>query len=97
MANKIKKITVGNETYNLAGDYADLSNKPLSVVNGEVKYTLSDGTTQLTLAQKSELATVATSGRYNDLTNKPTIPTSYNDLTDLPTIPQITFRQWRTE
>ena len=26
-------------------------------------------------AQKSELATVATSGSYNDLTNKPTIPT----------------------
>lgn len=74
--------------------YNDLSNKPLSVVNGEVKYTLSDGTTQLTLAQKSELATVATSGSYNDLTDKPTIPTSYNDLTDLPTIPTITFRQW---
>lgn len=76
--------------------YNDLSNKPLSVVNGEVKYTLSDGTTQLTLAQKSELATVATSGSYNDLTDKPTIPTSYNDLTDLPVISTITFRQWNT-
>lgn len=76
--------------------YNDLSNKPLSVVNGEVKYTLSDGTTQLTLAQKSELATVATSGSYNDLTDKPTIPTSYNDLTDLPVIPTIIFRQWNT-
>ena len=96
MAKKLKKITVGNETYNLSGDYADLSNKPLSVVNGEVIYTLSDHTTQITLAKKSELATVATSGSYNDLTDKPTIPTSYNDLTDLPTIPQIIFRQWST-
>lgn len=76
--------------------YNDLSNKPLSVVNGEVKYTLSDGTTQLTLAQKSELATVATSGSYNDLTDTPTIPTSYNDLTDKPVIPTIIFRQWNT-
>ena len=29
------------------------------------------------------LATVATSGSYNDLTNKPTIPTVSNDLTDV--------------
>lgn len=34
-------------------------------------------------ADKSELF----SGSYNDLTNKPFIPTSYNDLTDKPTIP----------
>lgn len=33
-------------------------------------------------AKKSELATVATSGSYNDLSNKPTIPTVTNDLTD---------------
>ena len=35
----------------------------------------------------SALATVATSGSYNDLSNKPTIITSYNDLTDKPSIP----------
>lgn len=39
-----------------------------------------------------ELATVATSGSYNDLSNKPTLATvatsgSYNDLSDKPTIP----------
>lgn len=33
-------------------------------------------------AKKSELATVATSGSYTDLKNKPTIPTVTNDLTD---------------
>lgn len=31
---------------------------------------------------RSELSTVATSGSYNDLSNKPTIPTVTNDLTD---------------
>ena len=39
-------------------------------------------------AQTSSLSTVATSGSYNDLTNKPTIVTSYNDLTDKPDIPE---------
>ena len=39
-------------------------------------------------AQTSSLSTVATSGSYNDLTNKPTIVTSYNDLTDKPSIPE---------
>lgn len=32
--------------------------------------------------KKTELSTVATSGSYNDLSNKPTIPTVTNDLTD---------------
>jgi hypothetical protein len=32
--------------------------------------------------KKTELSTVATSGSYNDLKNKPTIPTVTNDLTD---------------
>ena len=37
--------------------------------------------------ENTDLAAVATSGSYNDLTNKPTIITSYNDLTDKPSIP----------
>lgn len=40
------------------------------------------------LAKLSDLASVATSGSYNDLTNKPTLFSgSYNDLTDKPSIP----------
>ena len=35
-------------------------------------------------AKKSELSTVATSGSYNDLTDKPTIPTAYNHPTSHP-------------
>ena len=54
-----------------------------------------------TAIQSSDLSTVATSGSYNDLSNKPTIPTnsdftlnglsekSYNNLTDKPTIPDV--------
>lgn len=45
-----------------------------------------------TKADASSLAAVATSGSYNDLTNKPTLAAvatsgSYNDLTDKPAIP----------
>lgn len=46
-----------------------------------------DGTGQYTrtsteLVSSNKIATVATSGNYNDLTNKPTIPTVTNDLTN---------------
>lgn len=46
-------------------------------------------------ADISSLSTVATSGSYTDLSNKPTLATvatsgSYNDLTGKPTIPKIT-------
>nr|DAH64518.1 MAG TPA: major tropism determinant [Caudoviricetes sp.] len=33
-------------------------------------------------AKKTDLATVATSGSYTDLSNKPTIPTKFSDLTN---------------
>ena len=47
-----------------------------------------------TKADTSSLATVATSGSYNDLSNKPSLATvatsgSYNDLSNKPTIPTI--------
>lgn len=50
--------------------YNDLSDKPLSVESSKVKYTLSNGTTKLTLAQEGDLKEVAFSGSYNDLTDK---------------------------
>ena len=61
------------------GNYNSLDNKPDLSV-----YALS-----------SNLATVATSGSYNDLNDKPTLATvatsgSYNDLIDKPTIPTAT-------
>ena len=61
------------------GDYNSLENKPDLSV-----YALS-----------SSLSTVATSGSYNDLSNKPTLATvattgAYSDLTGTPTIPTTT-------
>lgn len=42
-----------------------------------------------TFAKVADLSTVATSGSYNDLNNKPTLFSgSYNDLTDKPVIPE---------
>lgn len=48
----------------------------------------------VTAVQPSSLSTVATSGSYNDLSNKPTLATvatsgSYNDLSNKPTIPSL--------
>ena len=48
----------------------------------------------LNYAELSDLATVATTGDYDDLTNKPSLATvatsgSYNDLTNKPTIPSV--------
>ena len=68
-----------------SGDYNDLINQPIipsvaglaseAYVNEKVaaiKVPSLDG-----YAKTADLATVATSGSYNDLINKPTIPTQY--------------------
>lgn len=45
--------------------------------------TAAQGAKADTAVQPGSLATVATSGSYNDLSNKPTIPTDLNSLTDV--------------
>ena len=52
--------------------------------NGDTTITLDDaGASDWSeIENKPDFATVATSGSYNDLTNKPTIPTSTSDLTN---------------
>ena len=52
---KIKKWFTDLKAVAWSGSYNDLKNKPLSVENSKVKYTLSDGTTKLTLAQESDV------------------------------------------
>lgn len=49
------QVSVDVATVATSGSYNDLSNKPLSVESSKVKYTLSDGTTKLTLAQESDI------------------------------------------
>lgn len=88
-------LSIYAETANLAivatsGSYNDLSNKPtIPVVPTNVSDFTNDAgyitksvndLTYYTLS--SSLATVATSGNYNDLSNKPTIPTKTSDLTN---------------
>jgi len=73
-----------------SGSYADLSNKP--TIPSDVSDLTDTNNTQFTPKShthtKSEitnfptLANVATSGSYNDLSNKPSIPADVSDLTD---------------
>lgn len=51
-------------------------------VNVQSDWNQSDNTKDDYIKNKPTLATVATSGSYNDLTNKPTIPDSTSDLTN---------------
>lgn len=78
---------------------ADATTKGLVRLTGDLGGTSANPTVPglAAKANTSSLATVATSGSYSDLTNKPTIPTvptlstvatsgSYNDLTNRPTL-----------
>ena len=53
---------------------------PNNIINPDIRYEVDLSG----YAKKSELSTVATSGSYNDLTNKPTIPSEYNHPTSHP-------------
>lgn len=63
-----------SQTNNAYDEYLYVNNKWEKI--GDTTIDLSN------YVKKTELSTVATSGSYNDLKNKPTIPTVSNDLTD---------------
>ena len=84
-----------SEVNNLIPDISGKANKSEMAVadnnNGTVTITLKSGTSATVLTQhqslagyalSSSLAAVATSGSYNDLSNKPSIPTKVSDLTN---------------
>ena len=74
-----------------SGSYTDLSNKPtIPAAQVQSDWGESDTTSKAYInnkpdlsiyAQTTNLATVATSGSYTDLTDKPTIPSAANDST----------------
>lgn len=68
--NKIYRTNDGTEFKLIAtNSYNDLSNKPLSVENGKVKYTLLDGTTKLTLAQNVDINNILLVNVLSQLNN----------------------------
>lgn len=76
-------------TSNFSGDYTDLTNKPDLSVYELAADAFSGDYTDLTnkpdlsiYAETSDLATVATTGAYSDLSGTPTIPTATSDLTN---------------
>jgi len=85
-----------------SGSYADLSNKPtIPAAQVQSNWAESDSTSKAYIqnkpdmtayAQTANLATVAVTGDYDDLTNKPALATvatsgSYADLSNKPSIP----------
>lgn len=60
----------------------DLSTLLPSFTQEQANWTQTDNTHVDYIKNKPSLSTVATSGDYNDLTNKPTIPTALADLSD---------------
>ena len=100
MSNYAEKANLA--TVATSGSYADLSNKPtIPAAQVQSNWTESDSTSKAYIqnkpdmtayAQTANLATVATTGDYNDLTNKPALATvatsgSYADLSNKPSIP----------
>jgi hypothetical protein len=78
------------ETMVVSGSY-DSTNKKiiLTLKNGQtIEFSVADLVSGLVAT--GDLASVAFSGNYNDLTNKPTLFSGdYNDLTNKPTIPDV--------
>jgi hypothetical protein len=70
--------TVPTKTSDLTNDSGFITSSDLPTKTSDLTNDGADGTS--TYVEANELATVATSGSYNDLSNKPTIPT-VNDAT----------------
>ena len=67
-------------------------------VNVQSDWNETTTTSDAYIKNKPSLATVATSGSYNDLSNKPTLFSgNYNDLTNKPTIPDISGLQTKLD
>lgn len=101
--NTVNNLTNYTKTSDLAtvatsGDYDDLTNKPtiptvptnISAFTNDSGYITKNVNDLTNYTLTSDLSTVATSGDYDDLTNKPTLFSGdYDDLTNKPTIPTV--------
>ena len=75
--------TYSDENLNRAKDYADkqIANAETTIIS-KIPTKTSQLTNDSDLVTSTELSSVAFSGNYNDLTNKPTIPTTTSQLTN---------------
>ena len=86
-------ITDWNNKSDFSGSYDDLTNKPtIPTKTSQLANDGSDGTS--TYVEADQLAAVATSGAYSDLSGTPSLATvattgDYDDLTNKPTIPTV--------
>ena len=88
---ELENYTLSSDLSEVAttGDYDDLINKPtipvvptnISAFNNDSGYITKDVNDLTNYTLTSSLSSVATSGNYNDLTNKPTIPDVSNFIT----------------
>lgn len=87
---KIKKFFADLKTVAFTGSYNDLTNTPtIPAAQVNADWSASSGVAQI--LNKPNLATVATSGEYNDLNNRPTLARvastgEYSDLNNKPTL-----------
>ena len=89
-SNVTANITVPTATSDLSNDSGFITSSSLPTKTSDLTNDGSDGTS--TYVEADDLATVATSGAYSDLSGTPNLATvatsgSYNDLSNKPTIP----------
>ena len=72
ITNKTVDISVPTKTSDITNDSGYITSSSLPTKTSDLTNDGSDGTS--TYVEADDLATVATSGSYNDLSNKPTIP-----------------------
>ena len=71
-----------NNLVDAAPGALDTLNELAAALGDDAAFSTTVTNSLATKADTSSLATVATSGSYNDLTNQPTIPTNNNQLTN---------------
>ena len=92
MAPKLAAGTGASVTYSNGTYTVNATEVPVPTKTSDLTNDGSDGTS--TYVEADDLATVATSGSYSDLSNTPNLATvatsgSYNDLSNKPTIPTV--------
>lgn len=79
-SNKTANISVPTKVSDLTNDSGFITDADLPTKTSDLTNDGADGTS--TYVEADDLATVATSGSYTDLSNKPSIPTKTSDLTN---------------